>query len=113
MDTRSQARNEFFDEFLRLSLDAIQEAASELAEPARAELAERIALGFIALWGGANIYIPRDLRRIRAARDREICACYDGSTRELLRLAKKFGITTNTVFGIVRAENQRRKKAIP
>ncbi len=113
MDTRSQARNEFFEEFLRLSLDAIQEAAGELDEPARSQLAERIVHGFLALWGGTHVYIPRDSRRIRAARDKEICASYDGSTQSLVRLARKFCISTNSVFKIVNAENQRRKGSGP
>ena len=111
MDTRSRSRNEFFEEFTRISREAIEEAAGELDEPARAQLAERIVNGFITTWGGSNVYIPMDLRRLRAAREREICASYDGSTRELIRLAKKFGITTNSVFKIIKAENQRRKIA--
>lgn len=102
MPARTNRSQEFFDEFLLLSQAAIEEAASDLPGPARAQLAERILCAFCDTWGGMHVYVPFDLQRRREARDKEILATFDGTTATTVKLAKRFNLSTATIHKICR-----------
>jgi Mor family transcriptional regulator len=90
---------------------AIDESVPELPPAARERLSNRILEGFLSLWGGCSVYIPRDDHLKRLKRNREIVEAYDGTMLSATQLAKKHGITTIHLYRIVaeakkRAEQQ-------
>jgi Mor family transcriptional regulator len=107
----AQTNGDFIFEFIGLSKMAIDESVPELPPAARERLSNRILEGFLSLWGGCSVYIPRDDHLKRLKRNREIVEAYDGTMLSATQLAKKHGITTIHLYRIVaeakkRAEQQ-------
>jgi Mor family transcriptional regulator len=107
----AQANGDFIFEFLGLSKMAIDESIPEVPPADRERLANLVLEGFLSLWGGCSVYIPRDEHLKRLKRNREIVEAYDGTMLSATRLAKRHGITTIHLYRIVaeakkRAEQQ-------
>jgi Mor family transcriptional regulator len=103
----AQTNGDFIFEFLGLSKMAIDESVPELPPPVRERLSNLILEGFLSLWGGCSVYIPRDDHLKRLKRNREIVEQYDGTMLSATQLAKKHGITTIHLYRIV-AEAKKR-----
>ena len=108
----TKPRAEFLDEFLVVSAKAIQDAASELAAPARVALAQRILDAMLDAWGGCQLYLPkRSSSTDQQARNQVIFEQNDGTNATRIRLARQFGITTSQVYRITANEWRRRQAA--
>lgn len=108
----TKPRAEFLDEFLVVSAKAIQEAASDLAAPARVALAQRLLDAMLDAWGGCQLYLPkRSSSTGQQARNQAIFEQYDGTNATRIRLARQYGITTSQVYRVVSTEYRRRRQA--
>lgn len=82
-------------------------AVREGINPELAENIGREAATFLADdWGGQSIYIPMDLSAKLSARNEEIYKLFTGDN--ISELAKRFGLSVQTVYRIVKAERFKR-----
>lgn len=104
-------RLDFIEEFLELTHLAIEEAAHGLSEAAKTRLANRITEGFLDLWGGTSVYLPKLDSLHRARRDREIARTFDGTVdgvNGIKALASRHGLSTIHVYRLI---SQHRRNA--
>lgn len=106
----AQANGDFIFEFLDLSKMAIDESIPEVPPNDRERLANLVLEGFLSLWGGCSVYIPRDDHLKRMKRNREIVEQYDGTMLSATRLAKQHNITTIHLYRIIAAAKKREEQ---
>lgn len=78
------------------------ELAARNIEPARAgDLAARIVGRIAREFGGSLVYLPKGLELTRRARDRELVAAFDGTTRGpngIAALSRRYGLSVQAVY---------------
>ena len=78
------------------------------AEAARA-FGRRVADMLAEDWGGSSVYIPKNLASRFRRRDAELFRAFTGHNIE--ELARKYGLTRQRVYAILKAERARRAHA--
>ena len=60
-------------------------------------------------WGGSSVYIPKNLASRFRRRDAELYRAFTGHNIE--ELARKYGLTQQRVYSIIKAERARRARS--
>lgn len=99
--------------------ELLDDVASKVANMARCvpaveetearELGRRVADMLAEDWGGSNIYIPKNLAPRFRRRDAELYRAFTGHNIE--ELARKYGLTQQRVYSIIKAERARRTRS--
>jgi Mor family transcriptional regulator len=79
-------------------LDVSQDEARAVAQEAAAHIADN--------WGGQSVYIPMDLVARMSSRNAEIFSAFSGDN--ISELVRKFGLSRQAIYRIVKTERQRR-----
>ncbi|MFZ1574474.1 MAG: Mor transcription activator family protein [Chromatiaceae bacterium] len=99
----SPPKAEMIVELLNLARDAIvKELAGQVTAGQAEALAERMVTGFLTTWGGCALYLPKPEALFRLQRNREIARSFVGGDADAIRLARRFGITTSSVYRLAR-----------
>lgn len=78
------------------------------AEAART-FGRRVADMLADEWGGSSVYIPKNLASRFRRRDAELYRAFTGHNIE--ELARKYGLTQQRVYSIIKAERARRARS--
>ena len=99
----SPPKAEMIIEMLNLAREAvIKEMGDALTAEQSEALAERMVTGFLTTWGGCALYLPKPEALLRIRRNREIAQQFRGGAVDAVRLARRFGITTSSVYRLAR-----------
>ena len=85
----------------------IHETLGQIADDPAISPALVIVEGIRARFGGSMLYIPKGAKPDRAARDAELRAAFTG--RNHRELARRYGLSVKSVYGIVAAHRKDRK----
>ncbi len=101
--------------------ELLDDVASKVASMARClpaisdtdagDFGRRVADMLAEDWGGSSIYIPKNLASRFRNRDARLYLEYNGNN--ISELARKYGITQQRVYAIIKAERARRTRRQP
>ncbi len=76
-------------------------SAAGIEAPRAGTLAASIVARIAAEFGGSLLYLPKGLELTRRARDRELVAAFDGTTRGpngIAALSRRYGLSVQAVY---------------
>jgi len=83
-----------------------QHGLSSVSEADARAFGRRVADMLAEDWGGSNVYIPKNMASRFRNRDATLYREYRGDN--IAELAKKYGITQQRVYAVIKAERARR-----
>lgn len=111
MTKKPQGRREILTEFGRYISQSIEAIApNQLTAQQVEEIAERAISLYSSTFGGELVYIPKDSAFLRQKLHKEILAEFNGKNQR--ELAKKYGLSMQAIYKIIKAQIQRTKAEI-
>ncbi len=80
-----------------------------MEEGAAKDFGRRVADMLAEDWGGASVYIPKNLASHFRRRDAELYRAFTGDNVQ--ELAQKYGLTQQRIYAIIKAERARHARA--
>lgn len=96
---------DLYEEIQTTLKDILDEELAAGDDDLARRVSERFRDHMIDAWGGAFLYIPKDMGRVLAERNRKIYQAFTGANH--FDLALKFGLALQTVYDILKKEGGR------
>lgn len=96
---------DLYEEMHATLIDILDEELKVGGDNLASRVSERFRDHMIDAWGGAFLYIPKDMGRVISERNLKIYRAFTGSNHS--DLAQKFGLALQSVYAILKKEGDR------